>query len=204
MQGATGATGTMGSTMAGVAGSVGPSGSAGAQGATGAMGATGSTMAGVPGSAGPAGSAGPQGPTGAMGAQGPTGSFGPQGSVSTAGGWVIYREVWFDYDQATIRPDEMHKVSEVATYLKLNPSFRFGIDMYDDPYSTDPYKQDLGKRRVDAVRSALINAGLSADKIEKGGIDRTKLNCGEDMNTLNAQQNNNVCHRVGVLVNRGN
>jgi len=116
----------------------------------------------------------------------------------------MFKEVWFDYDVATIRQDEMHKVREVATYIRQNPSTRVGIDSFYDPYSTDPYKQDLGERRVNAVRNALINAGLPESNIQRTGIERTKFACGENMNTLNAQQDNNVCHRVGVLINSGN
>jgi len=92
----------------------------------------------------------------------------------------------------------MHKVSEVATYMKQNPSFRVGVDTFDDP-ATDQYTQNLLQRRADAVRNALINAGLPADRIQQGGIERTRYACGE-----HSGQNSDVCRRVGMLIRNDN
>jgi outer membrane protein OmpA-like peptidoglycan-associated protein len=162
------------------------------------MGATGSTTAGVVGPAGPAGPAGPQGATGAMGAQGPTGSFAAQGPARSVAGWTVYREVWFEFDKANIASGEMYKVSEVATYLKQNPSVRVGVDTFDDP-STDKYTQNLLQRRADAVRDALINAGLPVERIQQGGIAQTRYACGE-----HNSNNYDVCRRVGMLIRNDN
>lgn len=130
-----------------------------------------------------------------MGAQGPTGSFGSQGPTGSVGGWTVFRQVWFDHDQANIRSDEMYKVSEVATYLQQNPSIRLGIDTIDDPYTTNDYRRTLAQRRVDAVRNALINAGLPADKIHKGSIGLTRYQCSEDTD---------MCRQVGMLIRTEN
>jgi len=195
VQGPTGPTGVRGPTLVGPAGPAGPAGSAGAQGATGATGFTGSTMAGVPGAAGPAGLTGPQGPTGAMGAQGPTGSIGAQGPTGSVGDWTVFREVWFEHDQVSIRSDEMYKVSELATHLQQNPSIRVGIDTFNDPYTTDNYNRTLAQRRVDAVRDALLNAGLPAHKIQRGIVGQTRYRCSE---------NTDECRRVGMLIRSDN
>jgi len=156
-------------------------------------------MAGVPGPAGPAGAAGPQGPTGAMGAQGPIGSIGAQGPTGSVGGWILFKEVVFDYDQTSVPSKEMYKVSDTVNYLQQNPSIRVGIDNFTNPNNTEPVNTTMAQRRVDAVRAALINAGLPADRIQKGVITRTRYQCND-----NALLNNDECRRVGVLINRGN
>jgi len=89
----------------------------------------------------------------------------------------------------------MYKVSEVATYLQQNPSIRVGIDTIADPYTTSDYRRTLAQRRVDAVRNALINAGLPADKIQDGRIGQTRYTCSE---------NTNECRRVGMLIRNDN
>jgi outer membrane protein OmpA-like peptidoglycan-associated protein len=116
-----------------------------------------------------------------MGAQGPTG---------LVGGWTAFRDVWFDSNQANIRSSEMNKVSEVATYMRQNPSLKVGINDYADPRGTDAYNQALGQRRVDAVRDALINAGLPANKIQRGTFGESRFQCNESID---------ACRRVGVL-----
>jgi len=129
-------------------------------------------MAGVPGSTGPSGPAGAQGLTGATRAQGSTG---------LVGGWTAFRDVWFDSGQANIRPSEINKVSEVATYMQQNPSLKVGIDAYADPRGTDAYNRSLGQRRFEAVRDALINAGLPVNKIQRGAFGEARNQCNESI-----------------------
>jgi outer membrane protein OmpA-like peptidoglycan-associated protein len=117
-----------------------------------------------------------------MGAQGPSG-------LVLVEGWSVLREVRFNYNQANIRSDQAYKVSEVVSYMQQNPSLRVGIDSFD------PYNQALGQRRVDAVRDALINAGLPAYKIQQGGTSQSQFQCSENFDQ---------CRRVGVLINSGN
>src|SRR5690242_3094830 len=82
------------------------------------------------GPTGPRGDTGPPGPTGMTGAQGTTGLTGSQGQPGTTvrgpaaseTGWISLRDIMFDYDTADIRPSERNKISEVAAYLKQNPS----------------------------------------------------------------------------------
>ena len=150
--------------MIGPAGPTGAYGPAGGQGPTGLMGATGPTLV------GPTGPAGPSGDAGAQCLTGPTGAQGPAGLV---GGWTAFRDVWFDSGQANIRPSEMNKVSEVATYMQQNPSLKVGIDA-TNPRGIDAYNQALGQRRFEAFRDALINAGLPANKTQRSTIGETR------------------------------
>jgi outer membrane protein OmpA-like peptidoglycan-associated protein len=134
-----------------------------------------------------------------MGAQGPTGSFRAQGPADAVGGWVVLKEVWFDFDQTSIPSNEMLKVSDAVSYLQQNPSVRVGIDNFDNPYNTEQENRTLAQRRVNAVRAALVNAGLPADRIQRGVITRNRYQCNDD-----SAGNSDECRRVGVLINRGN
>jgi len=66
-------------------------------------------------------------------------------------------------------------VSEIAAYMKQNPSLRIGIDGSMDPRGTDPRNQDLSDRRISAVRDALIQAGVPSSKIHSGAYGDAKL-----------------------------
>src|SRR3984893_14014879 len=90
---------------AGPAGVQGPTGMTGSQGQTGAQGATGMT-----------------------GTQGQTGTTGSQGPAAAMTRWTSLKDIMFDYDKASIRPSEMRKTSDIATYMNQNPSARLGID----------------------------------------------------------------------------
>jgi flagellar motor protein MotB len=42
-----------------------------------------------------------------------------------------------------------------------NPSIKVGIDGHTDPRGTNPYNQALSERRVQAIRDALMRAGVN-------------------------------------------
>ena len=157
-QGARGNTGEQGASTIGPTGSVGRTGPQGPQGVAGEPGDKGATMVGPTGSAGPAGSAGPQGPVGPAGAQGPPGVIDHWTSC-----WLF----WFDTNTTDLRGSDMNQVSEIAAYVQQNPSLKIGIDG-TSPRGSDSRAQDLGGRRASTVRTALIDAGVPASRIETG------------------------------------
>jgi peptidoglycan-associated lipoprotein len=133
---------------------------------------------GFAGSTGPAGPMGPAGPAGAQGAQGPAGPAGAQASAA-AKNWSSFRDFLFDFDKSAIRSNEMKHVSDIAAYMKNNPSARVGIDGHTDPRGTDAFNQGLSERRVNAIRDALVAAGVSAGRISTGAFGESQPKCNE-------------------------
>ena len=135
-------------------------------------------VAGPAGPAGPMGVAGPQGPAGQQGVAGVQGPAGPAGIQGPAGvPWTTFKDILFDSNSATIRTDEVVKVSEIAKYAKQNPSVMVGLDGYTDPFGTDGYNQGLSERRVGVIRDALIQAGVPAARIHSGAFGESRLKC---------------------------
>lgn len=126
------------------------------------------------GMAGGIGATGPMGPAGPMGAQGPAGAQG-----AAAKQWSSFKNILFDFDKSDVRSSETGKVSEIAAYLQENPSIQVGIDGYADPRGTNSYNQSLSGRRVDAIRDALVKAGVAGDKIKTGAFGEQRLQCNE-------------------------
>ncbi len=157
--GSVGPTGERGQTLVGPAGPAGRPGPAGERGEVGPTGSRGSTTAGV------AGQAGVAGPTGPQGAAGPTGPRGPVGIIDR---WTMYREFWFDTDQAAVQGADVNKAQEIAAYLGQNPSLQVGIDSSINPQGATDRQRDLATRRGNSVRDALTAAGLSASRISQG------------------------------------
>jgi hypothetical protein len=124
-------------------------------------------MAGVPGAIGQTGAAGPQGAIGQTGAQGPGG---PQVLGGPYGNWTPYRDFWFDSNNSSLQASDSIKVSDIANYVSQHPSQHVGIDG-----SVDPNNTDLGNRRVNAVRTALIQAGVPSSKIQIGAFADPQL-----------------------------
>jgi outer membrane protein OmpA-like peptidoglycan-associated protein len=83
---------------------------------------------------------------------------------------VSYRDFWFTTDSADILTAQRSVVSEMADYVKRNPSLILGIDGY-----VDLKNKDLSDHRVEAVRGALITSGVPAERIQVGAFGDSKL-----------------------------
>jgi len=129
------------------------------------------------GMAGGMGATGPMGPAGPMGAQGPAGAVGAQAAAGK--NWASFRNFLFDFDKSAIRSNETNHVTDIAAYMKQNPSARVGIDGHTDPRGTDDYNQSLSERRVNTIREALVAGGVSSDKIRTGAFGESQPICNE-------------------------
>jgi peptidoglycan-associated lipoprotein len=136
-----------------------------------------------------------QGPGGAEGETGPVGVMGRLGPKRP---WVTFADFLFDFDRSAIRSSETGKVDKVNQYMKENPNIEIGLDGHADPRGTHQYNQPLSQRRVDAVKAALLSAGIASDKITTGAFGETQLKCSEA--TEECWQRD---RRVEVLVRRG-
>ena len=155
--------------------------------------------------AGPAGMMGPQGPAGVMGPQGPAGATGAQGpagmanapSAAVAGtSWAPLRDFTFDYDRADIRSTELNQPSEIAAYVRQNPSSRLGLDGATDLLrGTNQYNAELAQRRIATVRDALIRAGVPTDRIDTGKFAMQRASCTDTVERCSQRDG-----RVEVLV----
>jgi outer membrane protein OmpA-like peptidoglycan-associated protein len=157
-------------------------------------------MMGPQGPQGPAGMTGLQGSAGVTGAQGPTGMTGARSPALAGTGWAALRDFTFDYDRTDIRSSELRQPSEIAAYVRQYPSVRIGIDGSTDLLrGTNQYNAGLSQRRIATVRDALIQAGVSADRIETGSFAAQKANCNDPIERC-AQRDG----RVEVLVRSAN
>jgi outer membrane protein OmpA-like peptidoglycan-associated protein len=98
------------------------------------------------------------------------GAAGAQGPVGSVGSWTHYRNFRFGYHSAQIRASDQSTANDIAAYMAKNPSLQIGID------ATDPGNQALlGNRRADAVRGALVQAGVPSYKIQTGAFGDPQL-----------------------------
>ena len=113
---------------------------------------------------------------GAVVRQGPPGGEYPaprRGEVATAPlpGTVqdfvvnVGDRVYFDYDQAQIRPDARPILQAQATWLARYPQIQVRIEGNCDERGTREYNFALGARRADAVREFLVDDGVNAGRI---------------------------------------
>ena len=90
------------------------------------------------------------------------------------------RDLFFNYDQADLRPDATRAVQDDAAFLVAHPSVRITVAGYADERGSAEYNVALGMERAEATRSALISAGVDASRIEVVSYGKERPFCTEE------------------------
>jgi peptidoglycan-associated lipoprotein len=107
------------------------------------------------------------------------------------------QDIFYDYDTADLRSDAQATLSKDATYLVSHPNIRIVIGGYCDERGSNEYNLALGQNRADAAKSALVNAGVAADRIRVISYGKEKPFCTES--TEDCWQQN---RRAGFTMDR--
>jgi peptidoglycan-associated lipoprotein len=89
------------------------------------------------------------------------------------------QDIFYDYDSADIRPDGQSTLSKDASYLASHPDIKIVIGGYCDERGSNEYNIGLGQNRADAARSALVSAGVAANRIRTISYGKEKPFCTE-------------------------
>ena len=73
--------------------------------------------------------------------------------------------VYFDFDQADIRPEFNDMLAQHANFLQQNPNSTVRLEGHADETGSREYNIGLGERRAQAVRRILLLAGASASQL---------------------------------------
>ena len=80
------------------------------------------------------------------------------------------QDIHFDYDKSEINPDQQSILQADATALRtifsMDPNFTVTIEGHCDERGSAEYNIGLGDRRAAAARDALVNMGISGEKLK--------------------------------------
>lgn len=74
---------------------------------------------------------------------------------------LIFKDVLFDYDRYTIKPDARPVLDAVASFLGNNSNLNVVIEGHCDERGTDEYNLALGEKRARATKEYLVSLGVS-------------------------------------------
>ena len=87
--------------------------------------------------------------------------------------------IFFDYDNYDIRGDAQAILAKNADYLNAHPNIKIVIGGYCDERGSDEYNLVLGQNRAQAAKTALVTAGIAADRIRVISYGKEKPFCSE-------------------------
>lgn len=79
---------------------------------------------------------------------------------------IRFRNIYFDTDKYTLRPESVNELDNIAKVMKANPQINLSLEGHCDSRNTDEYNMVLGKNRANAAYNYLT---------QKKGIDQTRL-----------------------------
>ncbi len=87
--------------------------------------------------------------------------------------------IFFDYDTYDIRPDAQAILSKDANFLTSHPNIKIVIGGYCDERGSDEYNLVLSQNRAQAAKTALVTAGVAADRMRIISYGKEKPFCTE-------------------------
>lgn len=99
----------------------------------------------------------------------------------TPRGYVItFGDVLFGTNQSTLKAGATRNIEKLVTFLNLYPQRRVLIEGFTDSIGSESSNQKLSERRANAVRTALIDAGIARQRIDTRGYGEEYPVAGND------------------------
>jgi outer membrane protein OmpA-like peptidoglycan-associated protein len=111
--------------------------------------------------------------------------------------------VYYNYNDATLRPDAKQDLDPLVSLLKTYPEVEIELSSHTDSRGAGDFNQTLSQRRAESVVKYLTDKGISASRLKAKGYGESKLrnNCADGVTcTENEHQMN---RRTEVKVTRG-
>lgn len=89
-------------------------------------------------------------------------------------------DIFFDYDSYSLRPEGESSATKAAAYLTSHPDIRIVIGGYCDDRGSAEYNLALGENRANSAKTALVNAGVAANRIRVVSYGKEKQFCTDE------------------------
>jgi len=85
---------------------------------------------------------------------------------------ITLGDVLFSTNKAQLKSGGMRNVQKLADFLKQYPQRKVLVEGFTDSTGSDSLNQELSERRANAVRTALVDMGISSDRINTRGYGK--------------------------------
>lgn len=90
------------------------------------------------------------------------------------GSVIVLRNIFFDFDKATIRPESANELDRLIKLLTENPTIKIELGSHTDSKGSDEYNMKLSDNRSKSVVDYLIQKGIPSDRLTAKGYGETK------------------------------
>ncbi|HSZ63076.1 MAG TPA: peptidoglycan-associated lipoprotein Pal [Terriglobales bacterium] len=90
------------------------------------------------------------------------------------------KDIYFDYDRANLRSDDAPIVQNDEAFLVQHSSIKVLVEGHCDDRGSEEYNIALGASRAESAKQALIQQGVSAERIRTVSYGKEKPFCTQD------------------------
>lgn len=88
---------------------------------------------------------------------------------------VVLRNIYFDFDEAAIRPDAALELSKILSFLNSDPDVRIELSAHTDSRGSAAYNMELSQRRAEAAIAFLTAGGIDPNRLVAKGYGFSRL-----------------------------
>jgi outer membrane protein OmpA-like peptidoglycan-associated protein len=89
-------------------------------------------------------------------------------------GKIIANGIRFDINKATLRPESMGVINEIAALMKDHPEVKFSVEGHTDSDGDDNLNQTLSEQRAGTVVATLEKLGIDTNRLTSKGWGESK------------------------------
>lgn len=87
---------------------------------------------------------------------------------------IVLRNIFFDFDKSTLRPESTAELERLIKLLQDVPSMKIEIGGHTDSKGSDEYNMKLSASRAQAVVDYLVSKGIDKGRLSSKGYGETK------------------------------
>ncbi len=90
------------------------------------------------------------------------------------GNAIVLKNIFFDFDKATLRPESFNELDRLVQLLNENPGIRVELSAHTDSKGSDDYNMKLSQKRAESVVNYLVGKGIAMDRLIAKGYGETQ------------------------------
>jgi outer membrane protein OmpA-like peptidoglycan-associated protein/tetratricopeptide (TPR) repeat protein len=92
----------------------------------------------------------------------------------TVGTKIVLRNIFFDFDKSTLRPESTNELERLTKLLNDVPTLKIEISGHTDNKGAADYNQRLSESRAKSVVDYVVSKGIAADRLQFKGYGLTQ------------------------------
>lgn len=113
------------------------------------------------------------------------------------GAKVVLKNIFYDYDKATLRPESKLELDKLYELLVQNPKLKIELSAHTDSRGSDDYNLNLSQSRAQSCVDYLLSKGIGKERIvAKGYGEQQPFIKEEEINKMNSENEKEKAHQL--------